>query len=582
MRSVERKEISRRQRVAQGLASRPNQCWSADFVSDKLADGRSYRILTVVDQFTRECIALEADRSLHGSHVVAALKRAIEERGAAPRSITLDNGSEFTGRAVEVWAIQHGVQLCFIRPGRPVENGFIESFNGRLRDECLNVEWFSVYGCGTVFQIAPPSHPGGRWSESIIYAYPGFSAYPQSAPTLGPNGELYITSEFGGNGSVGDITELTPPTTPDGTWTATEIYSFSGDPGDPQNPFSNVVIGPGGVLYGTVLYAGTSPSCGVNLGAAAYGCGAVYSLTPPASPGAAWTEQTLYVFQGGSDGAAPLASLTLGRDGVLYGTTNVGGSGTLCTANSILYIGYADASQNAIPANCGTVFELAPPAAPGGDWSETILYNFKGGKDGGFPQAVTYHDGKLYGTVMFGGDPRNCGGVGCGGVFQLSPPPAPGGAWGEQVIYSFASGSDGLFPGAGIAFAPDGTGTLFGTTRDGGDVGACAANPGCGIVFALTPPLLPGLPWRESVLHRFSFADGALPTASVTFGTDGALYGTTLQGGSSPACPNCGTVFRLSEWPKSDLRHGIQISATARDSNLNVGMAAVSSAGRSK
>jgi putative transposase len=143
VRSVERKKISRRQRVAQGPASRPNQCWSADFVSDKLADGRSYRILNIVDQFTRECIALEADRSLHGTHVVAALKHAIEERGAAPRSITLDNGSEFTGRAVEAWAIQHGVQLCFIRPGRPVENGFIESFNGRLRDECLNVEWFS-------------------------------------------------------------------------------------------------------------------------------------------------------------------------------------------------------------------------------------------------------------------------------------------------------------------------------------------------------------------------------------------------------------------------------------------------------
>lgn len=93
VRSVERKKISRRQRVAQSAASRPNECWSADFVSDKLADGRSYRILTVVDQFTRECIALVADRSLHGTHVVAALKRAIEERGAAPRSITLDNGA---------------------------------------------------------------------------------------------------------------------------------------------------------------------------------------------------------------------------------------------------------------------------------------------------------------------------------------------------------------------------------------------------------------------------------------------------------------------------------------------------------
>lgn len=128
VRSVERKKISRRQRVSHGPATGPNQCWSADFVSDKLTDGRSYRILTVIDQFTRECVALEADRSLHGKHVVTALTRAIMEREQAPRS-TVDNGSEFTGRALEAWAIQHGVELCFIRPGRPVENGFIESFN---------------------------------------------------------------------------------------------------------------------------------------------------------------------------------------------------------------------------------------------------------------------------------------------------------------------------------------------------------------------------------------------------------------------------------------------------------------------
>jgi putative transposase len=144
VRSTERKKIARRQRVPQAQALGPNHCWSADFVSDKLADGRSIRILTVIDQFTRECIWLEADRSMNGPKVVAALTRAIAERGAAPHSITLDNGSEFSGRVMEAWAIQTGVQLCFIRPGRPVENGFIESFNGRLRDECLNVEWFST------------------------------------------------------------------------------------------------------------------------------------------------------------------------------------------------------------------------------------------------------------------------------------------------------------------------------------------------------------------------------------------------------------------------------------------------------
>jgi putative transposase len=114
-----------------------------DFVSDKLADGRSFRILTVVDQFTRECVGLEADRSTIGVKVAQALNRANLERGRLPESITVDNGSEFCSRALESWAMANQVQLCFIRPGRPVENGFIESFNGRLRDECLNVEWCS-------------------------------------------------------------------------------------------------------------------------------------------------------------------------------------------------------------------------------------------------------------------------------------------------------------------------------------------------------------------------------------------------------------------------------------------------------
>jgi putative transposase len=113
-----------------------------DFMSDKLADGRSFRILTVVDQFTRECVCLEADRAMTGMMVAQALERAKAERGKLPASITVDNGTEFCSRALEAWVMSHDVQLCFIRPGRPVENGFIESFNGRLRDECLNVEWF--------------------------------------------------------------------------------------------------------------------------------------------------------------------------------------------------------------------------------------------------------------------------------------------------------------------------------------------------------------------------------------------------------------------------------------------------------
>ena len=144
VRTKQRRKMARRRPVAMaGMASRVNQCWSMDFVSDRLADGRSFRILTVVDQFTRECVALEADRSMTGMKVAQALERVRHERDGLPKSITVDNGSEFSSRALEAWAMGNEVQLCFIRPGRPVENGYIESFNGRLRDECLNVEWFS-------------------------------------------------------------------------------------------------------------------------------------------------------------------------------------------------------------------------------------------------------------------------------------------------------------------------------------------------------------------------------------------------------------------------------------------------------
>ena len=143
VRTKQRKRIARRQRVPQPLAARANQCWSMDFVSDKLADGRVFRVLTVVDQFTRECVCLEADYSMNGVKVASALTRAASEREGFPESITCDNGSEFASRIMEAWAMEHEVKLCFIRPGRPVENGFAESFNGRLRDECLNVNWFS-------------------------------------------------------------------------------------------------------------------------------------------------------------------------------------------------------------------------------------------------------------------------------------------------------------------------------------------------------------------------------------------------------------------------------------------------------
>lgn len=120
---------------------RPNQKWSMDFVSDSLVTGRRIRALAIVDDYSRECPAIEVDTSLGGQRVVGVLERLGEMRGL-PEVITVDNGPEFAGKALDEWAYRKGIKLNFIRPGKPIENAFAESFNGRLRDECLNTNWF--------------------------------------------------------------------------------------------------------------------------------------------------------------------------------------------------------------------------------------------------------------------------------------------------------------------------------------------------------------------------------------------------------------------------------------------------------
>ena len=137
-----RKRVSREARMPALVSAGPNECWSLDFVSDALAWGRKIRMLTVVDAYTRESLAIEVDTSLPGVRVARVLDRVITERGAGPAEITLDNGPELTSRALDQWAYERGVRLRFIEPGRPIQHAFIESFNGRLRDECLNEHWF--------------------------------------------------------------------------------------------------------------------------------------------------------------------------------------------------------------------------------------------------------------------------------------------------------------------------------------------------------------------------------------------------------------------------------------------------------
>ena len=141
VRRRKRKRIAGVERQVKAPSLAPNQSWSMDFVSDALADGRRLRCLNIVDDFTKECLAIEVDTSLPGQRVVAVLERLEEARGL-PLSITIDNGPEFAGKVLDAWAYRKGLKLHFIEPGKPQQNCYIESFNGKFRDECLNEHWF--------------------------------------------------------------------------------------------------------------------------------------------------------------------------------------------------------------------------------------------------------------------------------------------------------------------------------------------------------------------------------------------------------------------------------------------------------
>jgi uncharacterized repeat protein (TIGR03803 family) len=193
-------------------------------------------------------------------------------------------------------------------------------------------------GCGTAYELSPPAVKGGAWTATAIHNFGGSGdgCNPEAPLRAGPGGVLYGTTSFGGSGGgcpqagmggCGVVFQLMPPATLGGTWTYTVIYSFSGANGDGSRPGDGpLLVGGNGVLYGTT-------ECGGNGTTAAYPCafdavtgsGVVFSLTPPTTPGGAWSEKILHSFTGGApDGAAPVAGLTLGPDGVLYGTTTGG------------------------------------------------------------------------------------------------------------------------------------------------------------------------------------------------------------------------------------------------------------------
>jgi uncharacterized repeat protein (TIGR03803 family) len=227
-----------------------------------------------------------------------------------------------------------------------------------------------------------------------------------------------------------------------------------------------------------------------------------------AAPG----QKVLYAFQGGTDGAGSYSTLIFDSSGDLYGTTGAGGT-----------------------ANAGTVFELTPKSS---GWSETVLYSFQGGVDGAFPNSSLVIDGtgNLYGATNQGGT-GGCIPVGCGTVFELTPP-VNGGSWTKSVLYSFQDGADGAYPNGVIL---DQYGNLYGTTFQGGNFIECGEGYGCGTVFELSS--VAGN-WAETTLHSFQGGtqDGALPESGLTIDSSGNLYGATLSGGIAAL----GTIYELS------------------------------------
>ncbi len=263
----------------------------------------------------------------------------------------------------------------------------------------------------------------------------------------------------------------------------------------------------------------------------------ICALSPHAS--ASWNEKVLYSFQGIPDGSLPVGGIVFDAAGNLYGATTEGGSSSCISV-----------------AQCGTVYQLVPSAKQGGPWTETVLYVFKGNasQDGASPAGGLVMDsaGNLYGTTAYGGT-GNCvllgTLMGCGTVFELSPPIQNGGKWTETVLYSFPTAKQGYLPNGDLVF--DSAGNLYGATQYGGGQGTTCNGfyQYCGAVFELSPPKQKGGKWTERVLHGFrSGTDGAAPNGGLVLDSKGNVYGTTFGGGNeSGQCGKvgCGTAFEL-------------------------------------
>jgi uncharacterized repeat protein (TIGR03803 family) len=342
----------------------------------------------------------------------------------------------------------------------------------------------SFHGCGVVFELSPAS--GGAWTETVIWAFKGGSsdtAIPITELIFDANGNLFGGTGTFGN-SLGAIYELSPAS--GGTWTEKIVYHFNNQGYDPG---AKLAFDSQGNLYGSVVETN-------RVG------GNVFRLSPQSN--GTWSETLIHKFTSSNgDGYLPRGGVILDSKGNIYGTTSQGGL-----------------------QNDGIVYELSPNGS--GGYSETIVFTFTGQSTGSSPYSAPTLDanGNLFGTTFGGG--TNFVGI----VYELTK---SGNKWNETVLHNFGA-PDGSAPNGVVV---DAKGNLYGTTEGGGS--GCN-NPGCGIVYELTPQTTP--PWKETILYNFeSSTDGSISTADVTIdATTGYIYGTTQYGGTRNGN---GTVFQI-------------------------------------
>lgn len=366
-----------------------------------------------------------------------------------------------------------------------------------------------------VLAMAIPA--SASWKEKILYSFQGGNDgyIPAGGVVFDAQGNVYGTTQAGGpptcapiGNYCGTVYQLSPPVKQGDPWTKAQLYMFKGKgSNDGEVPAGAVVMDTAGNLYGATAYGGAGGCVLVGVQA---GCGTVYELSPPKTKGGKWSYKILYSFKSGKDGYLPDGALVFDSAGNLYGATLFGGSkGTTCDPDYQY---------------CGTVFELSPPKAKGGKWTEKVLHSFKGGTDGANPNGglVLDSDGAIYGTTSTGGNSgcKTTYSLGCGTTFQLKPPTTKGGAWKEKMLHRFTGGNDGGAPNGGLIF--DAKRTLYGTAEGGG-----AASEG--IVFQFAER---GGTWDEEVVHRFSGYGNApcCPSGSLVLDGSGDLYGTALGG----------------------------------------------------